>query len=116
VILPTDDGGELTNGWMHTGTIDIGDMDVWTFYADAGQNIVVRMGELVAASPLTPYLRLFGPNGALLASYGTGGVASEVSARATNSGIFTVIAADGTSFYTGSGTTESSWPRPPALC
>jgi hypothetical protein len=103
-ILPTDEGGALTNGWMHTGTIDIGDMDVWTFHAEAGQNIVVRMGELVANSTLTPYLRLFDPSGALLDSYGAGGVASEVSARATNSGTFTVIAADLTAFYTGSGT------------
>ena len=104
VILPTDEGGPLTNGWMHTGSIDIGDMDVWTFHADAEQNIVVRMGKLVANSTLTPYLRLFDPSGALLNSYGVSGSASEVSARATNSGTFTVIAADLSSLYSGSGT------------
>ena len=104
VILPTDEGGELTNGLMNTGTIDIGDMDVWTFHADAGQNIIVRMGELVPNSTLTPYLRLFDPSGALLDSYGSSPTASEVSTRATNSGTFTVIAADVSSFYTGSGT------------
>jgi hypothetical protein len=103
-IAPNDDGGPLTNGWMHTGTVDIGDMDVWSFSATAGQNIVVRMGELVPNSTLKPYLRLFGPNGALLSEYGASTVAAEVSARATNTGVFTVLAADLSSFYTGSGT------------
>src|SRR5262249_35463878 len=99
-----DEGGALTNGLTQTGNIGIGDLDVWNFKADAGQAIVVRMGELVPNSTLTPYLRLFGPDGTLLAQYGIGGVASEVSTRATNSGTFTVIATDLTSLYTGSGT------------
>ncbi len=62
------------------------------------------MGEAVANSTLTPFLRLFGPNGNLLSQYFSSGAASEVSARATNSGTFTVIATDGSSFNTGSGT------------
>jgi trimeric autotransporter adhesin len=103
-ILPTDEGGPMTNGWLYTGNIDVGDMDVWSFNAVAGQSIVLRMGELIAQSSLTPYLRLFGPDGALLGQYGSSGSASEVTTRATNSGVFTVIAADATSFYQGSGT------------
>jgi hypothetical protein len=92
---PSDNGGALTNGTRQIGSISIGGMEVWNFEATNGESIVVRMGELAANSKLTPYLRLLGPEGALLAQYGSGGIASEVSTRATNSGTFTVIAADG---------------------
>jgi len=102
VVLPTDEGGPMTNGVMHTGNIDVGDMDVWSFRADAGDSLVVRMGELVSSS-LTPYLRLFGPDGSLLDS-GSYATAAEVTARATNSGTFTVIATDLSGAYSGSGT------------
>lgn len=104
VVGPNDEGGPLTNGWNHTGNIDIGDMDVWSFQALSNETLIVRMGELVSGSTLTPFLRLFGPDGTLLSQYGSSGAASEVSARATNSGTFTVIASDISSFYTGSGT------------
>jgi hypothetical protein len=102
VVNPNDEGGALTNGLTQTGNIEIGDLDVWNFKAEAGQTIVVRMGELAPNSTLKPDLRLFGPDGALLNEYGASGVASEVSIRATNSGTFTVIAADINGFYTGS--------------
>ncbi len=103
-VAPGDEGGPLTNGVMHLGTIDVGDLDVWTFSANSGDSITLRMGEMVNGSALTPALWLYGPNGALLDSYGSGGVAAEVFFRATNSGTFTVVAGDYSSFYTGSGT------------
>jgi hypothetical protein len=102
-VAPGDEGGPLTNGVMHIGTIDVGDLDVWTFSAIAGENITLRMGELTNGSALTPALWLYGPNGALLEAYGSSSVASEVSVRATNSGTFTVVAGDFSSFYAGSG-------------
>ena len=104
VVPPGDEGGPMTNSASATGTIDVGDLDVWSFTANVGENIVVRMGEMVSGSPLTPHLRLFGPNGALLSTYGNSGAASEVSTRATNSGAFTVVASDLSSAYAGSGT------------
>lgn len=97
---PNDEGGALTNGTAQTGDIVIGDLDVWNFTAEAGQTIVVRMGKLLATASLTPYLRLLGPEGALLAQYGSSASAAEVSVRATNSGTFTIIASDSSSFFT----------------
>jgi len=70
---------------MHTGTIDVGDMDVWSFTAAAGDAIVVRMGETVAGSSLTPYLRLYSPAGALLDS-SFSAVGAEVTATAPAAG------------------------------
>jgi hypothetical protein len=95
-----DEGGALTNGATEVAGIDPGDIDAWAFIANAGENIVVRMGEATAS--LSPQLRLFGPNGALLDS-AFGVVAAEVAFRATNSGRFIVLAADQTSGFAGSG-------------
>src|SRR6185503_19504875 len=103
VISSGDEGGPMTNGITHTGTIDLGDIDVWIFSANAGDSIFVAMGESVAGSALTPGLWLYGPSGALLASYGSSAVAAEISTRATNSGTFTVVAGDFSNAYGGSG-------------
>ncbi|MCW5554678.1 MAG: putative Ig domain-containing protein [Verrucomicrobiae bacterium] len=91
VVAPGDTGGPLTNGWQHTGTIDVGDLDVWTFTANAGDNLVVRMG----GTGFTPWVRLYGPDGALLSASTSATTANrdgEASFRATNSGPFTVVA------------------------
>src|ERR1044071_4832895 len=83
-ISPSDEGGALTNGATHLGTIDVGDLDPWTISANAGESIIVRMGETAAAA-LVPQLRLFDPSGAQV-DISVGQAAAEVSFRATNSG------------------------------
>jgi len=103
LVSAGDEGGRMTNGLMHTGIIDVGDLDVWYFTANSGENIVVRMGETVTPSTLSPWLRLYGPNGALLSSVADGATSAEVFARATNSGTFIVVAADFSAGYSGSG-------------
>jgi hypothetical protein len=101
VISSGDEGGPLTNAVMHLGTIQVGDLDVWSFTASAGENLIVRMGETVS-STLTPLIWLYGPNGVLLDFYNAT-LAAEVSFRATNSGTFTVVAGDFSGGYGGSG-------------
>ena len=93
VISPSDEGGDLINGTTYLATLDTGDIDAWTFPANAGENIIVRMGE-TAADGLLPWLRLYGPNGVLL-SEDFNAAAAEVTARVTNSGTFMVIVGDG---------------------
>ena len=103
-ITPGDEGGPMTNGAMHTGTIDAGDLDVWTFNANSGDAIVVRMGEITDTSGnFTPWVRLYSPDGTLLDS-GFGASAGEVSVTATNSGTFIVVAGDGNGALSGTGT------------
>ena len=63
-----DEGGTLTNGVMYTGVISHGDLDVWSFTANAGESMVVRMGDVGGTNTLDPWVRLYGPNGALLDS------------------------------------------------
>ena len=94
VISPGDEGGPLTNGAMYTAEISYGDLDVWSFEASAGEHLLVRLGDLNGTNSIYPWVRMFGPNGALLdESYGA--YASEATFRATNTGTFTVVVGDG---------------------
>jgi hypothetical protein len=101
-ISPGDEGGNLVNGSTYLAAIEVGDIDAWTLSADVGENILVRMGETDAGSGLLPWLRLYGPDGALLGA-DFNAAAAEVSFRATNSGTFLVVAGDGNNGLGGSG-------------
>src|SRR6185295_8353919 len=98
-----DNGGPMTNGVMHLGSISTGDLDPWTFTANSGDSFVVRSGEITDTNTVTPWVRIFGPNGKQLDS-GFGALAGEVSVTATNSGTFVVLAGDGNGALSGSGT------------
>jgi len=87
-----DEGGGMINGYQHAGMIDIGDLDLWSFSADAGDRVVLRMG----ATGYNPQLRLFGPTGVLIAGAfngGAGGRDTEIPPTLlTNAGDYTVVA------------------------
>jgi trimeric autotransporter adhesin len=87
---------------MHLGTILTGDLDLWTFSANNGDALVVRIGQITTTNTFTPWLRLYGPNGKLLDS-GFGSFAGEVAVTATNTGTFLIVASDGNGAYSGSG-------------
>lgn len=92
IIAPSnDEGGPMTNGAMHAGQLTLGDMDAWTFTANAGENIWLRMG----APGFRPWLHLYGPGGVLVSS-SAGSTSADndasISVLTTNSGTFTVVA------------------------
>ncbi|MCB1122571.1 MAG: hypothetical protein KJT03_13540, partial [Verrucomicrobiae bacterium] len=66
LVSPGDEGGELTLGELHEGAIHVGDLDTWTLQAEAGNTIIVRLGETDNGTGLYPYMELRGPDGALL--------------------------------------------------
>jgi hypothetical protein len=116
VISPGEQGGPLTNGTLNAGTITVGDIQAWSFTATNGDSVVLRAGRL-SGSYFEPWLRVYGPDGALLGSNDPGSVwAAEVTLRATNSGTFTVVVADG-SYYNGdygdAGTYQLSYVKAP---
>jgi hypothetical protein len=91
IVSPGDEGGTLTNGAANPGVISRGDLDMWSFEANAGDTILLRMG----APAFRPYFQIYGPGGALLetgAGGGSGDLDAYISIKATNSGAFTVIA------------------------
>ena len=96
VVPPGDDGGSLTNGGNYSGTIQLGDLDLWSFSANAGDRIIVRGAALTSTNAFEPWLRIYGPNGVLLADSGVNSsvVVEELDLTATNSGTFTVLMTD----------------------
>src|SRR5437773_2660647 len=62
-----DEGGDLTNGATHAGTIYLGDLDQWSFTATQGDYIALSMGEVAPATAgFQPWIRLVSPTGVLL--------------------------------------------------
>jgi hypothetical protein len=97
LTVPNDDqGGPMTNGANHTGTIYVGDMDGWTFTASQGDYIALSIGEVLTSEvdPLfNPWIRLIGPTGTLIGS-SAGTLATQIAANAPLSGLYTVIVVD----------------------
>ncbi len=102
VISPSDEGGPATNGWSHLGLVNRGDLDVWTISAAAGESIVARAGEITDTNTFTPWVRVFSPSGARLAS-SFGGVAGETAVTADVSGEYLVVISDANSSLSGMG-------------
>ena len=87
-----DEGGSLTNGGNHAGALHLGDLDAWTLNATAGETVVVNIGETGANSPFVPWIRVYGPTGALVAGGNNwGDLAAQVAIIAPSTGIYTVV-------------------------
>ncbi len=98
-----DEGGPMTNGANHAGVIHVGDLDQWTFTATAGDAVILRVGEVGGNSVFFPWIRLYGPTGALLGSQSNLLVA-EIAVTASLTGTYTVVVTTGD---TGFGATGS---------
>jgi len=53
----------VTNGVTTIGTIDTGDLDVWTVSANAGDAVVVRMGQITDVNTFDPWVRVYSADG-----------------------------------------------------
>ena len=93
MITPGDEGGPMTNGFAHTGSLPVGDLDAWTFTASAGDAVVIKVGQITDTNSFDPWVRLYGPDGKLI-SGSFDSSAAEVTTRATNSGTFLVVIAN----------------------
>jgi choice-of-anchor C domain-containing protein len=111
VVSPGDEGGTLTNGASYSGTLPTGDLDIWNFDANTGDNITLRMGAIVRSNAnFYPQIFLFGPNGAPLSQVNNLSD-TYLNISATNSGTFTVVV---NSYYdNGSGTYQLNLAKTP---
>ena len=64
-----DEGGPMTNGANHAGSIPRGDLDQWTFDATAGDVIDLTITEISDDGGFAPWIRLLASTGQLLASH-----------------------------------------------
>src|ERR1035441_3908055 len=97
VVPAGDDGGSLAHGGNYDGTIQVGDLDLWSFTANAGDRIVLRGAALTSTNNFEPWLRIYNPAGVLIADSGIndgGLLVEELALTATNGGTYTVLMAD----------------------
>ena len=66
----SNEHGSLTNGGAHVEAITIGDLDTYTFSADAGDATTLRVARTTSVNNFSPTLELYDPTGALLGSNG----------------------------------------------
>ena len=76
----------LANGASQAGTLVVSTTNAYTFTANTGDNIVLRLGTV----GFDGNLDLYGPNGALLKTAASG-TDAELDYTATNSGTFTAL-------------------------
>src|SRR5262249_36691904 len=62
VLTPGDEGGPLVNGNTNSATLNLGDLDVWSFIGTPGDSNVLR----VTATDFTPRIRLYSSTGVLV--------------------------------------------------
>ena len=80
----------MTNGVTHTGAIPVADLDMWSFSATQGATITLTITEVSGSADYTPWIRLVGPNGALIGN--TWGVAgAQITIAVPSTGTYTVI-------------------------
>jgi len=103
-VGPVDEGGALTNGAMHTGRISRGDLDTWSFTANAGERISVHVGQTSETDEFRPWIRLWSPTGIDIAS-GSGDDAQALyGLTAPATGTYLVLVASFDSGLDGEGT------------
>ena len=88
-VLPEgDEGRRLTNGITQAAEIELGDVDLWTFEANVGNEINLRVEDLSGNNAFSPELALFDPNGSLVNTT-SGNVLVELTEIAPQLGTYT---------------------------
>ena len=96
-----NEGGPLINGSLIGDNIDIGDLDSYSFFANAGASIQIRVEDTSGGS-LAPRVSLYRPDGSLVTSSSGSTVVSIICPSGTcgsdainTTGTYTVVVADG---------------------
>jgi hypothetical protein len=90
VITPGDQGGLLINGATNSSVMNLGDLDVWSFYGTPGDSNALR----VVAQDFTPWIRLYGPDGTFIQEVRINNSnirEATMSQVITNAGTYTVV-------------------------
>jgi len=107
-----DQGGNMTNGALHTGSISLGDLDQWKFSASQGDFAVVSMGEVSGSAEFTPWIRVVAPNGAVVGN-SWNAAAAQAGFTAGATGTYTVIVASGDAGNAGTGSYRLTLAKAP---
>ncbi|ALS98091.1 PKD domain-containing protein [Lacimicrobium alkaliphilum] len=103
-IPPVAEHGSLINGGFVQETIELGDIDTWSFDTSAGQVVQLSLTD-VNNTDLSAYLAVYAPDGSYV-THGQGNTVSKANFTAAQSGTYTVLVMDnrsGTVDDTGTG-------------
>jgi hypothetical protein len=101
-VAAGDEGGAMTNGANHTGVISLGDLDMWSFTANAGDSISLSIGLVDPSATLRPFIRLRNPQGVEVGSDAST-LRAAIDITAAQGGLYTLVVASGASVPTGTG-------------
>ena len=93
IVPPGDEGGPMTNGIQHPGTIHLADLDSWTFLAAQGATVTVSIAEVHTGEVdpgFVPWIRVRAPDGALVGNT-WGAETARAALAAPASGLYTVV-------------------------
>jgi hypothetical protein len=105
-IPGANEGGLLGNSAEVSGTVNLGDLDTYTIFANAGNRLQVRIADINNVPGFLPAVRVFNPNGSYCCSTTGGEVATSIHVDAFSTGTYTLLVEDSTDFGripTGSG-------------
>ena len=92
-VSPGDEGGPMTNGANHSGSIYPGDMDVWSLSLSAGSILEVTLAKIGGTNvPFSPWIRILDPDGRIIRSV-TNTLAAQVYLTLAAPGTYTVLVA-----------------------
>jgi archaeosine-15-forming tRNA-guanine transglycosylase len=89
-VTQGDDGGPIVSGANYTGSILRGDLDPWSFAANAGDSVDISVSELGDDTPFQPWLRVYAPNGTLVVNQ-SGGLRALGQFAAPQTGTYTAV-------------------------
>jgi hypothetical protein len=89
VVAAGDQGGPLVSGKNHDATLEIGDIDAWTFSATEGDFILLRVDRRGGAVGFGPQVALYGPGGSLVTAQ------TNIAQRLGETGLYTFVVSGG---------------------
>ncbi|MBX3744946.1 MAG: hypothetical protein KF833_06515 [Verrucomicrobiae bacterium] len=90
-VADGDEGGPLVNGIWHDGLLGTGDLDPWTFLAEPGDRVSLRL----QTEGVYPHLTVIGPLGAVVGSAWNANLRNTtLGFSVTNAGQHTVVVED----------------------
>ena len=101
VNLPVDEHGPLVNGGVVSESIDLGDLDTFSFTADAGDHIEIQIADLTGNSYYAPRIELYGPGGGDVIAVATNNVVARMVLTLEESGTYILLVQDNSGVRTG---------------
>ncbi len=93
------DSGTIVSGEYRTGTIGLGDIDIYTIQGTAGGQLIAAIGD-TGATAFTPEIVAYSPTGTQL-TFGFGDAGANMFTATSTSGTYTVVVIDRLSVNTG---------------